>query len=252
MKRSVIILIILLSFSLIFSQKSKAQLDGYYIDGIRMAQNYYGSTARSISLGGAVASLGSDLGSISVNPAGIGVYRKSDFSFTTGLNAINTSSDYLGNKKNDIDYKLNIGNLGAVFTFNNGSSGWVSTSLAFGYNKLNNFSSSYTIEGTTKATNPTSLVNEFLSYANANGQRPETLDPFWERLAFDAYVIDTVPGTTNKYQSPYSDSISLSQKHTIEINGSGGEYYLGFGANYNNQLYLGVSVNIDEELNTTN
>lgn len=245
MKKLIIISILVFDVYFVNAQYSINQMNSFYIDGIRSTQNFYGSTARSIALGGAFASLGGDLGSISINPAGIGVYRGSEFAFSTGFNALNTSSNYLGYKRNDISYKFNLANIGAVFTFNNNtSSGWISTNLAIGYNKLNNFSNSYSIQGETNISSATSLTDEFLYNANLNGgSAPGDLDPFWERLAYDALLIDVDSGTTYTYQSPYT-GIKLLQRHTLNIRGSGGEYFFGFGANYNNQLYLGVSLNI--------
>jgi hypothetical protein len=59
-------------------------------------------------------------------------------------------------------------------------------------------------------------------------------------LAFDTYVIDTANG---QYFSPYSN-INLKQQHLISVSGSMNEYYFGFGANYNHQLYIGATLNI--------
>jgi hypothetical protein len=110
---------------------------------------------------------------------------------------------------------------------------------------LNTISSSYSIEGDISRANPTSLTDEFLYYANkSGGTDPNNLDSYWERLAFDAYVIDTVPGAPKyTYNSPFT-GINLSQKHNVNINGSTGEYYFAYGANYNHQLYIGASINV--------
>jgi hypothetical protein len=228
--------------TLAFSQLTLNQYNGYYIDGLRLSQNTYGGTARSAALGGAFAALGGDMGSLSINPAGIGVYSSSEFSITPGFENINTTSNYLGNKKNDVDYKSNLSNIGVVFTYkSNNSSGWLSSSFAFGYNRLNSYNSSYFIEG---RTNSTSMVNEFLYYGQNTS--PENLNENWERLAYDAYVINpdtTVTAPNYRYTSPYTN-INLLQRHQLVISGSSGEYYFGFGTNFDNQLYLGASLNI--------
>jgi hypothetical protein len=244
----------LITISIIFSlaiirinaQFSLGAPNFYYIDGLKNSQYYYGSTARVMALGGAFASLGGDLGSISINPAGVGVYRSSEFSFTPTYIAVNTSSNYLNTKREDIKYNFRLGNLGAVFTFNTPyNGGWENTNFAVGYNRLNTISSSYSIEGNISRSNPTSLTDEFLYNANkSGGTDPNNLDSYWEGLAFAAYVIDTVPGAAKyKYFSPFT-GLSLIQSHNVNINGSTGEYYFAFGANYNHQLYIGASVNI--------
>ncbi len=247
MKKLVITSITIFVFStMLFSQLSIDQPNGYYIDGLRLSQNIYGGTARSTAMGGAFASLGGDLGSLSINPAGVAVYRASEFTITPGFEAVNATSNYLGSKNNDVSYDANLGNIGLVFTFNsNNTTGWISSNFAFGYNRLNTFNSSYFIEGTT---NTTSMANEFLN--NAQGKTLNNLDPYWEGLAYDAYVINLDSGSTNHYNSPYSNNINLQQRHELNINGSSGEYYFGFGANYNNQLYFGASLNIQSSYYT--
>ncbi|MBL0343571.1 MAG: hypothetical protein IPP71_23575 [Bacteroidetes bacterium] len=43
------------------------------IDALRYSQSMFGSTARSLSMGGAFGALGADFSTLSTNPAGIGV-----------------------------------------------------------------------------------------------------------------------------------------------------------------------------------
>jgi hypothetical protein len=245
--KKLITISIMLSIAIIhLSAQPLIDIPDYYIDGLRNSQYYYGSTARVMALGGAFASLGGDLGSISVNPAGVGVYRSSEFSFTPTYIAINTSSNYLNAKRNDIKYNFKLGSIGAVFTFNTPfSGGWENTNFAIGYNRLNTISSSYSIEGNISSSNSTSLTDQFLYNANKSGVTdPNSLDAYWEGLAYDAFVIDTVPGTDkHKYFSPFT-GINLIQNHNVNINGSAGEYYFAYGANYNHQLYVGASINI--------
>nr|HPG99937.1 hypothetical protein [Tenuifilaceae bacterium] len=51
-------------------------------DGIRFSQTLNGGTARSISLGGAIGALGGDFTSLSINPAGLGVYKSGELTVT--------------------------------------------------------------------------------------------------------------------------------------------------------------------------
>jgi hypothetical protein len=213
---------------------------GYYIDGIRNADNYYYGTARSMALGGAFSSLGGDLGSIQINPGGLGVFRNNEFVITPGLSSINTDSKFYSLTTNNSDYKFNMSNLGMVFNFETpNSNGWQGMNLAFGYNKINNLNSTYLIKGNTSNT---SLMNEFVNYAN--NTPPSSLNSYWEKMAYDLVLIDidtTISGY--KYYSSFSN-INLQQRRTVETTGAIGEYYVGFGANYNHKLYLGMSFNI--------
>ena len=51
-------------------------------------------TSRFISMGGSMGALGGDISVMGTNPAGIALYRRSDFSFTGSLNFNNTKAKY--------------------------------------------------------------------------------------------------------------------------------------------------------------
>src|SRR5436190_4966794 len=58
-------------------------------------------SARAIGFGGALGSVGGDFSAISVNPAGLGIYRSSELSFTPALKFNGTESDYAGTSTSD-------------------------------------------------------------------------------------------------------------------------------------------------------
>lgn len=240
MKRILIPALLSSLYFISYSQSAFNGVNSYYVDGVHLSQNFYTGTARSMAMGGAFSSLGGDLSSISINPAGVGVYRTSEFAFTPGFYSLSTSSKYQGSTKDNIDYNLNLNNIGVVFTFNsNNNSGWVSTSVALGYNSTNNLNNSYTIGG---RTNSTSMVNEFLK--NAEGTYFDNLDAYWERMAFDIFLLDTVSGSNGtSYNSPYS-GLLIDQKHIYSIKGSTGEYYGAIGANFDHKFYFGGALSI--------
>jgi hypothetical protein len=238
MKRFIIILTT--AFIVLSSYSQESINYGYYIDGIKNTDNYYYGTARSMALGGAFSSLGGDLGSVQINPAGLGVYRNSEFVITPGISSLNTSSKFSGTKTDNLDYRFTLSNVGMVFNFKtNNSNGWEGANLAFGFNKMNNLNNTYLIKGNTSNA---SLMNEFANYAN--NTPPSSLDSYWEAMAYDGYVLDLDTNSAGyHYTSPFIGK-NLQQLRTIESTGSIGEYYMGFGANYNHKLYLGVSINI--------
>ena len=51
-------------------------------DAIRYSNIVPMGTAKFISMGGAMGAIGGDMSAISINPAGLGVYRNNQFSFT--------------------------------------------------------------------------------------------------------------------------------------------------------------------------
>src|SRR5690606_8909066 len=73
-------------------------------------------TARSMGFGSALGSVGGDFSSLSVNPAGIGVYRRSEFMFTPSFHFGNVEGTYLNNVEDRSKTAFNFSNLGLVLT----------------------------------------------------------------------------------------------------------------------------------------
>jgi hypothetical protein len=239
-KHAYILLTVIILTSITLSVKSQD-----YIDALRYSKDFYGSTARSAGMGAAFGALGGDFSSLSINPGGLGVYRSSEFTISPSFSTSTVKSNYLGTMSEDNNSNMALSNMGLVLTFPaNKESGWINTNLSFGYNKTNYFSENILTHGY----NASNSIADYFTQ-NAKGISPNNLDQFWEHLAFDTYVIDTSMGQYVPNISP-----GVDQRMAISTTGSSGEYNFGFGANYNNQLYLGASFNItsanyDEENN---
>lgn len=237
MKRLILIaaamgLVNMLSFNLVEGQ--------YVADALRYSQNFPSITARSMAMGGAFVSLGGDFSAAYLNPAGLGLYRSSEFSISPGLGYSGVKSQYYDQSNKDFKYQFLPGNLGYVGTYNSGrDNGLVSASYAVGYMRLNNFNSNTYIRGI----NPdNSLADYFMYYAD--GTQPEYLEPFYERLAFDGYVIDTIPGFVDIYQTPVF--LPVGQRKTIDTKGGAGEWTFGLGLNLSNVFYAGLDLGFQQ------
>src|SRR5688572_31564206 len=97
---------------LLFCLNATAQLPE---DAIRMSWNVPSGTARQQAIGGAMGSLGGEITSLFVNPAGLGFYKTGEFVLTPGIAFPKGKSEYFGNKAST-DRKTN---------FNFGTSGFV-------------------------------------------------------------------------------------------------------------------------------
>ncbi|MFW5644477.1 MAG: hypothetical protein ACOCZL_01060 [Bacteroidota bacterium] len=211
------------------------------VDALRYSQNFHVGTARSLGLGGAIGAVGGDFTSLSVNPAGIGLYRGSEMTFSPALYWNNSTSDFLDNNYTEEKYNVNLGNFGFVFNNKTGKEkGWIGTNFGFGYNRLNNFHREVFMRG---IQNNSSYLDNFVYYAD--DLPSEDLDPFYEQLAWDTYMIDW-DENNNEYFNDFADAgYGQVQERTLKSKGSLGEYLLSFGANYNHRLYLGATVGIN-------
>jgi hypothetical protein len=214
------------------------------VDAIRYSQLIPSITARSLAMGGAFGALGADFSSLSNNPAGIALYRRSEFTFTPAFANFSTESTYLGEKNRDNKYNFNIGNIGLVIAFpkdERNTSPWRSWSFALGYNKLNNYQSRSIYEG---LNTKTSLLDAYVEEANGTTYDQLGSDGFTafsSDLAFQTYLIDTLPGSVNQYFSAVPNGGEI-QRRFRETRGSSGEALLAFGGNYMDRVFWGVTL----------
>lgn len=236
--------IVILAMGVVCFVQSQAQNE---VDALRYSQTTFGGTARYNGMAGAFGALGGDFSTLSTNPAGIAVYRKSEISFTPSLYNQTTNSTFNGKSSSDSKLNFNLGNIGIVGTFNTqkeeGQAGWASFSFGFGYNRMANFHNRMVMEGPNSNNN--SLVDIYLQ--NANGNSVNDLDQYAEGLAYNTAVIDSGVGG-------YFSNVpfKLNQRKTVETTGSMGETVLTFGGNYDNKLYLGGTVGFERLRYTEN
>ena len=226
---------------MLFSLSSKGQNAE---DVLRYSQTNVIGTARYSSMGGAFGALGGDFSTLSINPAGLAVFRKSELTFTPSFFNQKTIAEYNGTSRDDIKYNLNLGNIGLVaikLKDSGNGNGWVSTGFALGHNRINNFHSNVSIEGANAAN---SLLDVYLNQANTSGMLSD-LDPFGAYLAFQTYLIDTIPGQPSRYFSQLPMNSDKIQRKSISTSGAMGETVLSFAGNYNNKLYLGATLGFD-------
>ena len=54
-------------------------------DALLFSQTYYEGTGRSMAMGNATGAMGGDVTAMCINPAGLGLYRSQELTFSTGL-----------------------------------------------------------------------------------------------------------------------------------------------------------------------
>lgn len=255
---------------------------GYYNDALRFSRTTFGGSSRYLGISGAQTALGGDIGSIAGNPAGLGFYRRSEFSITPSLNFASTSSTYNADPYNrgysydgstvrDSKANFNFHNIGVVFSgakddITRGA--WRGGSWGIGLTKVNNFNNRYSFSGINRyeftdpqqnIIKPNSIVDYFARQARDlnpqdynTGRLPIDID-----LAYAVYLIDA--DFNNRFVAfpvpePYSDGsprpefvypYDLRQSGTIETRGTHNQIDVAYGGNFNDRLYLGAAVGIN-------
>ncbi len=209
-------------------------------DALRFSQTFYGGSARTVSMGGAFGALGGDFGALSINPAGIAVYRQGEFSFTPGFTSISSEANYLGAKISDSQYKMGLDHFGFVVPIKSRSesaSGLNNLVFGFGYNKLKDFNGNVVMNA---INNDNSLVDEFVYTANLY----DDWDPFTDELAWETYLID-YDSLAGVFYSDFDVSgYGQTQRRSVITKGGISEYLFNLGANLGHKLYVGGSLGI--------
>lgn len=217
-------------------------------DALRFSHLQPQGTARSLGFGSALGSVGGDFTSLSVNPAGIGVYRRSEFTITPSFRINGAEGTYLGSTTDDDAFRFNISNLGIVSTrapkgerYDKAS--WKSVSFGIGLTRVADFNRRYLYTGV----NDSSSASEIFSIdADASGMTPEFLEEgSLGALGYDSYLInfDTSAGNAG-YYSVVNWRQGVRQTRAVNERGGINEAVISVGGNYEERLLLGATVGV--------
>lgn len=234
-KLTIIILSVIFNIQLLSAQNE--------FDALRYSNLEFYGDARFNAMGGSFGALGANMSSISVNPAGIGVYQSSDFSFTPAFHYNYTDTKLDGNNLSDGKLNFHFSNIGIVGNFGGGGN-WESVSFGMGYNRTSNFNTSIFAKGTTDNT----MLNKYNNELNVNGGTYdgdiESLFPYSSNLAYQTYLVNPTLADSLQYDNVFQKSKNITQTTNYETRGGSGEIFFAFGGNYNDKLYLGASMGI--------
>lgn len=220
----------------------------YASDALRFSQTNYGSTARFKAMGNAQIGVGGDMSSLGGNPAGLGLFTRSEFSLTPEFNGSDVRANYLNQSTKTTSGKANLSQLGAVFyapTYKqrgeNTKKGVVSAVFGIGYNRNNDYSTEINYTG---SNNRTSMADYFAESAGSVAPNKLT-DRSAERLAYDNYLISFDNVANNYFPETFADASQSNIQRKNEIkSGSVSEFNFSAAVNISNQVYLGATIGL--------
>jgi hypothetical protein len=210
-------------------------------DALRYSSTMPGGTARTIGAGGAFGALGGDFGSISINPAGLAVYRSSEFMVSPGYLSSSIESILAGESFSYVTDEAYLGleNIGLIINKNPIGSSWKTSNFAIGYNKIANFNRDYAFSGSTIG----SITERWVELSD--GLPSGDLGVFEEQPAFIAGAIYDFD-EDNFYNTDldgYADQ-RIRKEQIVEERGSISELSLSWAGSYDNKLNIGLGVGI--------
>jgi len=231
---------ILLSIAIVAWSCLKLTAQGE-VEALRYSSAEAGWSARSLGMGGAYSSVGSDISSFFTNPAGIAVYKRSSMELALSHDNHSTETTYNEEAKKDLRSRLSVGNAAFTAVRKPRSSRVLNISYGLAYSKTNHFYQNFTIEG--KAS--TSLMQQFAWQAQGiqQGDLYNTL-PFGAGLAYEVYGIDPNPDDLSGTSYIAATEGENTQRKRVEREGRQNETNAGLAMQYGENLYVGVSAGI--------
>lgn len=228
------------------------------VDAYNFSQSDLRGTARYMSMGGAFTALGGDISSLSQNPAGLGVYRRSEIGATLDISPRRITATTATNRTSTDATKVFCNNFGYIGVANLNSA---MRTFAWGvsYNRVGSFNREFT---SYNASAPSSLTNYIANFTNNSGVEPSTLtitdkyNPYQQSdadwlsiLAYNSLLINDVNG---KYVGLDQNGTVGDAQSVVRQSGYVDEYNIDFGGNVSDVVMWGLGIGIyDLNFNST-
>ena len=205
-------------------------------------------SSRTMAMGGAFGALGGDLGSMGINPAGLGLYRRGDLAITTGLNSANTDASWNTTSAASAKFQGTTSNLGVALTYPSVDADWPFFTLAVGRQVRMPFNQRIFIEGVPSESTVSDLfVQQALDDAAIYGyaSTDEALGggdifPYSASLAWRTLLL--LPDNDDIYATAVGGPVEV--KRVIERSGRMWETQIGFGTCYRDRLSIGATLGL--------
>ena len=223
------------------------------VDAYNLSQSEQRGTARFMAMGGAFTALGGDLSALNQNPAGIGIYRRSEIGLTLDVSPRSITSTTSTKTINKRETKLNCNNFGYVGTVQlDGAMRTFSWGASF--NRVASFDRVYSVYNGTAS----SSLTDYIAYFT-EGTSPDVLgfdndyNPYWDSdadwlsiLTYNSYLINPNGADSYKYKGLYGNGTVGDALSMVRESGYIDEYAIDFGGNIEDVVYWGAGFGITD------
>lgn len=249
MKKIVILAISLISSVSLFSQ---GMMDAYKMGGTEIL-----GTARSMGMAGSFGALGGDASSLSLNPAGLGIYRSNEFVISPMLRSSSVEANWNGLKTDENKTRLSMPNAAIMLSFRTGKEhGLANFNIGFALNRLANFDRKVTARGNGLRTS----ITDYMAYKtnSTNNWYGASMD---DLLSDDAYsngsnwmsalaagsgMIVEDENVNDFYSSSLPAGALVNSRLGMREKGWIDEYAIAAALNFENILYAGLTLGIQD------
>ncbi len=218
-------------------------------ENAKLAGEDLNGTARYVGMGGAMEALGADISTIGSNPAGIGLFRRSNVSLSAGLLMQSDGKEFSNGKKTNLSFDQ----IGGVYTTRTGQKSFLN--FGFNYHKSKNFDYILNAAGSLNGSsqNKQSYIKGILGDENnggfyvgknKDGQNIGYVNATSTNVAYTWSQIDylywnnLIPDKkTGRFNYESATGYNLARANTGYI----GNYDFAVSGNLNDRVYLGLT-----------
>jgi hypothetical protein len=239
---------------------------GFVENALLFSRTKPGGSARIQAMGGAQVALGGDFSSALSNPAGLGMYNRSEFTFSPALNFYTSDSQHLGNGMTDSKSVFNIPGLSYVHHSPRDNGEFLGGSFAISMSRINDFHNTFQYGA---ADNATSIIDYFEQKAQGYSIDP-LASPYDdtpllnydapEGLAYLTYLItpynedpdNASPVLPDDYVNYFSELDtfgttevrSLKRQGRVNVRGAQYQWSFAYGGNIQDKFFFGASLGL--------
>jgi hypothetical protein len=215
-------------------------------DALRASWTVPGGTAREQAIGGAMGSLGGEISSNFVNPAGLGFYKTREIVISPGLRSLQDKANY-----------LNVNNGGHTATnFNLGTSGLVTSHTGYNgnnsvfsiaVNRTANFNNHIVYKG---RNDYSSMSEQYVEEFSRSGYGIDSAImssgfTYGTRMALYTYLVDTATiNGQSQVISQAQKAALLQQQNDVQTSGGITEIALNLATSLQDKWYIGGGIGI--------
>lgn len=201
-------------------------------ENTRLVDNDLNGTARYVGMGGAMEALGADVSTMSTNPAGVGLFRKSKVDLSFGLVSQQDATKFNSLGKTNASFDQ----IGFVYVLNKTSNSGFN--IGFNYHKSRNFDQILGAANTLNNASQNKLTYQKYRKGIFTDKKSMTFNKI------DALYMDSL--LFNKDNKKYYNFPATGYLYNEENKGYIGEYDVNMSGNINNRVYLGLTVGLHD------
>ena len=214
----------------------------------RFAERQIIGTARYVGMGGAMTAIGGDPSAVLDNPAGLGLYRRSEIAITLDYASDKTTQRTTQNNaaSSSIRSRFVAPHVSAIWAWGNPTKqrGLIYSNVMLSVNRLASFNRDVVVNGQDLglATTICNITNDMggLSEESLQNKPWSDVEIGWlSILGYETYLIN--PQNDNKWEP----AVALKDGTlTVSETGASDQYTLSWASNISNQWYVGLSLNV--------